>query len=101
MNYIASITSQGQITIPKPIRDSMGIKKRAIAHVTQKGDKIELKPYVPRDLLSLKGILHDNPVAKANRGKPIQQIIDEESAAFEKAIVDNVVEEMGLPPLKK
>ncbi len=100
MNYIASITSQGQLTIPKPLRDAFGISGRAKVYITQKGDKIELKPYKPRDILSLYGILKENPVVKANKGKPLQQIIDEESTAFEKAIVDNVVEEMGLPPRK-
>ncbi len=100
MNYIASITSQGQITIPKALLKAFGITGRAKAYITKKADKIELKPYKPRDILSLYGILKNNRIVKANKGKPLQQIIDEESAAFEKAITDNVVEEMGLPPRK-
>lgn len=101
MNYIASITTQGQLTIPKPLRDQFGIKGQAKAHLAKKGDRIELKLYTPHDLEYWYGALKDNPVVKANKGKPLQQIIEEESAAFEKAIADNVAEEMGLPPLKK
>ena len=101
MNYIASITSQGQITIPKPLRDQFGILGQAKAHLVKKGDKIELKLYTPHDLEFWYGALKDNPVVKSNKGKPLQQIIEEESAAFEKAIADNVAKEMGLPPLKE
>lgn len=101
MNYIASITSQGQLTIPKPLRDRFGIKGQAKAHLTKKGDKIELKLYTPHDLEYWYGALKDNPVVKANRGKSLPQIIREESQAFEDAITDNVVGEMGLPPRKK
>ena len=101
MNYIASITYQGQLTIPKPLRDQFGIKGQAKAYLSKRGDKIELRLYTPRDLEFWYGALKDNPVVRANKGKPLQQIIEEESAAFEKAIADNVAEEMGLPPLKK
>jgi AbrB family looped-hinge helix DNA binding protein len=100
MNYIASITSQGQLTIPKPLRDEFGISTRTKVHITKKGDYLELRPYIPQDIRTWYGALKDNPVVKANKGKPLQQIIDEESAAFEKAITDHVVEEMGLPPRK-
>jgi len=101
MNYIASITYQGQLTIPKPLRDQFGIRGQAKAHLIKKGDKIELRLYTPHDLEYWYGALKDNPVAKANKGKPLQQIIEEESAAFGKAIADNVAKEMGLPPLKE
>ena len=101
MNYIASITSQGQLTIPKPLRDKYGIKKTARAFITDLGDnKFEVKAYTDADFWALKGILKDNPVAKRNRGKPLQQIIDEENEAIQNAIANNVAEEMGLPPLK-
>lgn len=99
MNYIASITSQGQLTIPKPLRDKYGIKKSARAFITDLGSqKFEVKTYTDADFFSLCGILADNSVVKKNRGKPLQQIIDEESMAFEKAITDSVVKEMGLKP---
>lgn len=101
MNYIASITSQGQLTIPKALRDKYSLNKKTKAVIKDAGSKLEIRPLPHRDILSLMGILRDNPVVKANRDKPLQQIIDEESRAFEKAITDNVVEEMGLPPLKE
>lgn len=101
MNYIASITSQGQVTIPKHLREKYALKRNAKAVIKGVGAKIEIRPLPHRDLLSLRGFLHDNPVVKANRGKPLQQIIQEESAAFEKAIAQNVAKEMGLPPLKE
>lgn len=97
MNYIASITTQGQLTIPKPLRDQFGIKGQAKAYLAKKGDRIELKLYTLHDLEYWYGALKDNPAVKANKGKPLQQIIEEESAAFEKAIADNVAGEMGLP----
>lgn len=101
MNYIASITSQGQITIPKPLRDKYGIKDTARAFITDMGNKkFEVKTYTDDDFWALEGILKDNPVAKKNRGKPLQQIIDEENEAIQNAIANNVAEEMGLPPLK-
>ncbi|KKU06436.1 MAG: Transcriptional regulator, AbrB family [Candidatus Magasanikbacteria bacterium GW2011_GWA2_45_39] len=99
MNYIASITSQGQLTIPKPLRKKYFLDKKSKAIIKSSGAKIEIRPLPHQDLLSLRGILHDNPVVKANRGKPLQQIIEEESAAFETAIAQNVAKEMGLPPL--
>jgi AbrB family looped-hinge helix DNA binding protein len=99
MNYIASITSQGQVTIPKPLRDQFGVKGQAKAHLSKKGDKIELRIYTPHDLEYWYGALRDNPVVKANKGKPLQQIIEEETAAFHNAVANNVAEEMGLPPL--
>ena len=101
MNYIASITSQGQLTIPKALRDKYSITHRTKAVIKDVGSKIEIRPLPHRDIFAYMGILQNNPVVKANRGKASQQIIDEESTAFEKAITDNVAEEMGLPPLDK
>lgn len=97
MNYIASITSQGQLTIPKPLRDKYRLGKKARAIITDTGDRFEIKTYTDEDFWALEGILKDNPVVKRNKGKPLQQIIREESEAFERAITDNVAHEMGLP----
>lgn len=90
MNYIASITSQGQITIPKPLRDKYGIKDTARAFITDLGNKkFEVKTYTDDDFWALEGILKDNPVVKRNQGKPLQQIIDEETAAYHQTVVDD------------
>lgn len=56
MNYIVSITSQGQISIPMPLRRKYGLDKfrKAIISSTQEGNLI-IEPF--SDLLSLKGII--------------------------------------------
>lgn len=56
MNYIVSITSQGQISIPMPLRRKYGLDKfrKAIISSTQEGNLI-IEPFP--DLLSLKGIV--------------------------------------------
>lgn len=98
MNYIASITSQGQVTIPKQLREKRGLSLPAKVFVTETRKGWHIRP--AKDFLSYYGILKDNPVVRANRGKPLQQIIDEENKAIQKAIANNVAEEMGLLPLK-
>lgn len=94
MNYIASITSQGQLTIPKALRDKYGISKQAKALVQDLGDGMLIKTYTDADFFALKGILKNNPIAKSHRNKKISSIIAAESKAFEKAISDNVISEM-------
>lgn len=56
MNYIVSITRQGQISIPMPLRRKYGLDKfrKAIISSTQEGNLI-IEPFP--DLLSLKGIV--------------------------------------------
>lgn len=94
MNYIASITSQGQLTIPKPLRDKYGIGRQAKALVQDLGNGMLIKTYTDADFFALKGILKNNPVSKSHRNKRISTIITIESKAFEKAISDNVISEM-------
>ena len=97
MNYIASITSQGQLNIPKALRNKYGIFKRARAVITDTEEGMLVKTYTDADFWALRGILKDNPVVKKTRHMSLQQRIRAESRAFEKAITDNVVEEMELP----
>lgn len=56
MNYIVSITSQGQISIPMPLRKKYDFDKfrKAIVSSTNEGNLI-IEPFP--DLLSLKGII--------------------------------------------
>lgn len=99
MNYFASITSQGQLTIPMPLRKRMGLTKLPVkVLVSETPHGWHVRP--AKDFLSYYGILKNNPVVKANKGKPLQQIIDEENAAIQKAMANNVARSMGLPPLK-
>ncbi|OGM32937.1 hypothetical protein A2803_05075 [Candidatus Woesebacteria bacterium RIFCSPHIGHO2_01_FULL_44_21] len=55
MNYTVSITSQGQFTIPAPIRHRLGLSKKSRAVVSVKGDKMHVSPVV--DFLELGGSL--------------------------------------------
>ncbi len=55
MPYTVAITSQGQISIPAPLRRKMGLAKFGRALVTEKGGKLMIEPI--RDLLELKGTL--------------------------------------------
>lgn len=56
MNYIVSITRQGQISIPMPLRRRYGLDKfrKAIISSTKEGNLI-IEPFP--DLLSLKGVV--------------------------------------------
>lgn len=44
MDHLVSITRQGQLTIPKSLRDVFGIHASAKALVRQEGDTIVVKP---------------------------------------------------------
>lgn len=55
MQQIVSITTQGQLTIPKSIRDAFGITGAVKAVIEIKGDTITVKP--KEDFWSLEGAL--------------------------------------------
>lgn len=55
MSYTVSITSQGQISIPAPLRKKMGLNKFERALVTEKEGKLIIEPV--KDLLELRGTL--------------------------------------------
>lgn len=71
MQQIVSITSQGQLTIPKSFLKELGIKKSAKAVLVKKGDIIEVHP--KKDFWSLSGSmksgisLSENDLKKARR----------------------------------
>ncbi len=44
MHHVVSITSQGQLTIPKKIRDAFGLTGKTKAIVEKKGNTIIVKP---------------------------------------------------------
>jgi len=54
MTYFVSVTSQGQISIPTPIRRKFGLDKIRKAKVEVEGEKIIVTPVV--DILSLMGV---------------------------------------------
>ncbi len=55
MTYTVSITSQGQISIPAPLRRKLGLNKKSKAVVSEKGGEVVIRPV--KDFLELKGSL--------------------------------------------
>lgn len=58
MTYIVSITSQGQMSIPAPIRRKLGMDRSKKAAITERDGKLLIEPV--KDLLDLKGSLKTN-----------------------------------------
>lgn len=58
MTYVVSITSQGQISIPAPIRRKLGLDKSKKAVVTENEGNILIEPV--KDFLELRGSLKTN-----------------------------------------
>lgn len=81
MNYLVSITSQGQISIPVQIRRTLGLSTKKKALVTTDGQRVLIEPV--EDILALEGSL----AHKAMKGKTIDQIIKIEEGAWEKEAV--------------
>lgn len=71
MTQAVSITSQGQLTIPKSIRDAFGIRGMVKAFIKTEGNKIIVEPKT--DFWSLPGSLEakislsDNDLRKARQ----------------------------------
>lgn len=72
MTYMVSITSQGQISIPAPIRRKLGLDKSKKAVITEKDGKLLIEPV--KDLLDLKGSLKTNITASS---KEIREAFEE------------------------
>ena len=85
MNYIVSITSQGQISIPVDIRRALGFDKQRKAVVRQEGEKLVVEPV--KDLLELQGVFKH----KAIKGKSIDEIMKMEEEAWEKSAAKRYV----------
>lgn len=65
MVYTVSITSQGQISIPAPLRRKLGLDKVRRAIVSEEKGKVVIEPV--RDILELKGSLKTNKKPLSNR----------------------------------
>lgn len=65
MSYTVSITSQGQISIPAPIRKKLKLDKSKKAIVIEQNGKVLIEPV--SDLLDLKGSLKTNIKASPNQ----------------------------------
>jgi len=53
MSYISTITQKGQVTIPKPVRDFLGVSPRDRVVFAKKGKRVILKP--APDFMALRG----------------------------------------------
>lgn len=80
--YTVSITSQGQMSIPMPLRKLLGLNEKTKALVSAEGNRLIVEP-VP-DLLDLAGAF--NKYAK--KGMTASQIMKMEKKAVEDAVVE-------------
>jgi antitoxin PrlF len=80
---ISTVTTKGQVTIPKRIRELLGINPHDKVDFIQDGNKIVLKPV--RTLLDLRG---------AVSGKQAGDFAKERATA-KKGVAERVVDEMG------
>ncbi len=64
----STLTKKGQITIPKAIRDELGLKVNDRVHFVKKGDDILIKP-IKGNILDLKGA-----VKSKNLGEDFEQV---------------------------
>ena len=82
MTFTATITSQGQITIPAKIRKSIGLKKRQRVILTLKNNYVILEP--EPDMMELSGSLNNYAI----KNKSIDEVIKIEEEAIEEAVVE-------------
>jgi AbrB family looped-hinge helix DNA binding protein len=57
MNYTYSITSKGQITIPKEFREKLGLNKLGKATL-RVNDRDEIVITIPKDLIEVRSLLN-------------------------------------------
>ncbi|OGM79126.1 hypothetical protein A2382_02730 [Candidatus Woesebacteria bacterium RIFOXYB1_FULL_38_16] len=79
MIYTVSITEQGQITIPKKIRNELNLNKKGKANVKIESGKMVVEPII--DLLELRGSLKTNK--KPLSGRKIRELFGEALARGE------------------
>jgi len=78
MNYIVSITSQGQISIPAKLRVKLNLDKKQKAIVSEENGRLVVEPVA--DILSLKGSLKTNkkPLSNKELHEIVAQAVAEE-----------------------
>lgn len=89
--YTATVTSQGQITIPAKLRRELDLDRAVISIIKNKWNNLEIEK-VP-DLLDLAGSLSNYCKAK-DKGKFIDQMMKEEKKVVEKTIIDDYKESL-------
>lgn len=66
-----SLTSKGQVTIPKEIRNALGLKERDKVAFIRKGDEVIIKP-IKGNILELRGVV--KPKEKSENFEEIRKI---------------------------
>ncbi|MCL5960146.1 MAG: AbrB/MazE/SpoVT family DNA-binding domain-containing protein [Chloroflexi bacterium] len=79
----ATITSKGQITLPKSVRDALGLREHDQVIFLVEGDKATMMPVHRRDLRSLAGIFKGRVSPFPGR--------ETEREAFMRAVAEHVV----------
>ncbi len=88
MIYTATVTSQGQITIPAKIRKGLGLEKLQKVILTLKKNYVVLEP--EPDIMKLSGSLNQY----ALKDKSIEEIIKIEEKAGAEAVVESYQKKM-------
>lgn len=82
MTTLATITSQGQLTIPVKLQRQIGLKKPGKVFLDVQDNNIVIKPV--SDILDLMGSLHKYAI----KGKTIDEVIAMEEEAWGNAVVE-------------
>lgn len=81
MFWIAKVSSKGQVTIPKPVRERLKLKPGSQVVFVARDDRVELEP-VKESILSLRGIIPvDGPQDWKEVRKKTMEIVAAEVAA--------------------
>ncbi len=81
MDFVTTITQKGQVTIPKQVRDVVGLSVGAKVKVQRKGKSILVLPH--KDIASLAGVFQ----SKALKNKSINDVLALEEKAIEKGML--------------
>jgi len=82
MVYTATVTSKGQITIPKPIRDLLDLTESSQVAFVKDDEEVVVKPAV--DFMALKGTVKRKKYTDKKADKAVSAFIAKEYAKKKK-----------------
>lgn len=85
MTWIAAVSSKGQLTIPKPVRDALKLKAGAKASFSLHEGRVEMRPISSEGVLQWQGALRAE-----GRATPWEEVRDQ----VRQAIAEESVREM-------
>ena len=77
MVWTARISSKGQLTIPKPVRESLGLEPGTQVLLVLRGDKVELEP-ISEDIAQWHGTLQETDETFSQVRDHVRQAIAQE-----------------------